>query len=78
MLVATHDSYKYGGGSAHVSLRGFGMLASTALISRDPNPVAVLLCFGRCIGSVIPAAGAGGVSEIGADILESTPVLLVT
>lgn len=39
--------------------------------------MAVLRCLGRSLGSVIPAAGAGGVAEIGTDILEPTPVLLV-
>lgn len=33
------------------------MLASTALISRTPNPVWVLRCFGRNGPSMIPGAG---------------------
>ena len=49
------------------------MLASTALISLTPKPVAVLLCFGRWGGSVTP--GAGGVAAIGADIIDSVSVV---
>jgi len=50
----------------HISLNCTGMLASTALISRIPNPVCVLLCFGLRGGSTM--LGGGGVATGGFDM----------